>query len=219
MSSRTFDATVVNQTISLIAEEIARASAPCVTTSFQADGVVLLHLLRRIRPDVPVLFLDTAHHFDETLLYRDAIARAWDLNLVTLRADEPQPGLWRISTNACCSRHKVEPLFAALRDYDTWFSALRREQSPSRAGLAVVAPFALKDGTILRKVSPLAEWTKAQVWAYANAHGIPLLPLYDSGYMSIGCEPCTSPPPDPANERSGRWGGDKLECGIHLQPR
>jgi phosphoadenosine phosphosulfate reductase len=219
MSSSPFDRNVADQAASLIAEEIARASAPCVTTSFQADGVVLLHLLRRIHPGIPVLFLDTVHHFDETLAYRDGLVRAWDLNLVTLRAAEPQPGLWRVSTNACCSRHKVEPLFAALREYDTWFSALRRDQSLSRAGLAAVAPFALDDGTILRKVSPLAGWTKAQVWAYAKAHGIPLLPLYESGYTSIGCEPCTSRPLDPGSERSGRWGGQKLECGIHLQPR
>ena len=218
MSSR-LDVTVIDQTISFIAAEIDRASAPCVTTSFQADGVVLLHLLRQLRPDIPVLFLDTVHHFEETLRYRDAIAQAWDLNLVTIRAPDPEPGLWRISTQACCSRHKVAPLFDALRAYDTWFTGLRRDQSSSRANLAAVAPFALADGTVLRKVSPLAGWTRSQVWAYARAHGIALLPLYESGYTSIGCEPCTSLPRDGSDERSGRWGGQKLECGIHLQPR
>jgi phosphoadenosine phosphosulfate reductase len=219
MSSDTFDVTVIDQTVSLIAAEIDRASAPCVTSSFQADGVVLLHLLRQLRPDIPVLFLDTVHHFDETLRYRDALAEAWDLNVVTLRTPDPKPGLWRLSTEACCSRHKVEPLFTALRAYDTWFTGLRRDQSASRAGLGAVAPFALDDGTILRKVSPLADWTKADVRAYAKAHAIPLLPLYDVGYTSIGCEPCTSLPVDPSNDRSGRWGGQKLECGIHIQPR
>ena len=218
MSSR-LDVSVIDQTISLIAAEIDRASAPCVTTSFQADGVVLLHLLRQLRADIPVLFLDTVHHFEETLRYRDVLAQAWDLNVVTLRARVPEPGLWRLSTQACCSRHKVEPLFESLRGYDTWFTGLRRDQSSSRADLAAVAPFALADGTVLRKVSPLADWTKAQVWAYAKTHGIPLLPLYESGYTSIGCEPCTSLPLDAADERSGRWGGKKLECGIHLQPR
>jgi phosphoadenosine phosphosulfate reductase len=201
----------------LIAEEIRSASAPCVTSSFQAECVVLVHMLHEVRPDIPVLFLDTVHHFAETYAYRDEIAARWGLNLVTLRAQEPEPGLWQRSTDACCARHKVGPLFSALAGYDTWFTGLRREQSPSRAGLAEVEPFKLPNGTILRKVSPLAAWTNREVWAYAKTHDIPLLPLYDRGYTSIGCEPCTSLPSDPANDRSGRWGGQKLECGIHIQ--
>jgi phosphoadenosine phosphosulfate reductase len=208
----------VDTTSALIAAELTRARAPCVTASFQAECVVVVHMLREVRRDIPVLFLDTVHHFDATLRYRDQIASAWGLNLVTLRAAEPIQGLWRESTQACCQRHKVEPLFRALAGYDTWFTGLRREQSPSRAALEEVEPFTLGDGTVLRKVSPLARWRTADVWAYANAHDIPLLPLYDAGYTSIGCEPCTSPPLDPSNERSGRWGGQKLECGIHIQP-
>ena len=206
------------QALTLIAGELDRAAAPCVTSSFQAEGVVLVHMLRRHRPDIPVLFVDTVHHFAETSRYRDAMAAAWDLNLVVLRAGDPAPGLWRESTQACCGRHKVEPLFAALRQYDTWFTGLRRDQSPSRANLREVEPFAPGDGLVLRKVSPLAHWTTADVRRYAKAHDIPLLPLYDRGYTSIGCEPCTSVPLDPANQRSGRWGGQKLECGIHIQP-
>ena len=219
MWSDLYEATVVDQTLSLIAAESERAAAPCVTASFQAEGVVLLHLLRQARPDIPVLFLDTVHHFAETIRYRDELTAAWNLNLVTLRAADPAPGLWRDSTDACCERHKVAPLFAALRGHDTWFTGLRRDQSPSRADLRETAPFALPDGTILRKVSPLARWTKRDVWAYAKAHAIPLLPLYEAGYTSIGCEPCTAPPRDPSNERSGRWGGQKLECGIHISVR
>ena len=208
----------VEATLALVAAEIDRAVAPCVTASFQAECVVLVHMLRAVRPRIPVLFLDTVHHFDATLRYRDEIARAWDLNLVTLRAGEPAPGLWRESTHACCARHKVEPLFAALAGHDAWFTGLRREQSASRAGLAEVEPFTLASGATLRKVSPLARWTTKEVWSYAREHGISLLPLYEAGYTSIGCEPCTSLPLDPANDRSGRWGGQKLECGIHIQP-
>src|SRR5262245_42225597 len=202
----------------LVAVELDRAAAPCVTASFQAECMVVVHMLRGVRPDIPVLFLDTVHHFDATLRYRDEMASKWDLNLVTLRAAEPAPGLWRESTEACCGRHKVEPLFAALRGYDTWFTGLRRGQSPSRAALEEIEPFTLGDGTALRKISPLARWTTADVHEYAREHGIPLLPLYEEGYTSIGCEPCTSRPLDGSNERSGRWGGQKLECGIHIQP-
>lgn len=208
----------MTETSTLIAEQLATAAAPCVTSSFQAECVVLVHMLRELRPDVPVLFLDTVHHFDETYRYRDEIARRWNLNLVNLRADEPVPGLWREDTHACCARHKVGPLFAALAGYDVWFTGLRRDQSPTRASLSEVEPFTLADGTVLRKVSPLATWTTKDVWEYAKAHAIPLLPLYDHGYTSIGCEPCTVPPIDPSDPRSGRWGGQKRECGIHIQP-
>ena len=202
----------------LIAAELAGATAPCVTCSFQAEGVVLVHLLREQRADIPVLFLDTVHHFPETLAYRDELAERWKLNLIVLRADAPLPGLWRNDPDACCARHKVDPLFAALDAYDVWFTGLRREQSATRAALAQVAPFTLPRGKVLRKVSPLAGWSTREVWAYAKTHDIPLLPLYERGYTSIGCEPCTSLPLDPSNARSGRWGGQKLECGIHLQP-
>ena len=202
----------------LVAAQLEAAAAPCVTSSFQAECVVLVHMLREIRPDVPVLFLDTVHHFADTYAYRDRIAQDWGLRLVNLRAAEPAPGLWQQDVHACCGRHKVEPLFAALSEYDVWFTALRRDQSPTRANLAEVEPFTLPGGKVLRKVSPLAAWTAKDVWAYAKAHRIPLLPLYEAGYTSIGCEPCTSLPLDPSNGRSGRWQGQKLECGIHIQP-
>jgi phosphoadenosine phosphosulfate reductase len=207
---------MIDDAVEMIAHNLAAAEAACVTSSFQADGVVLLHMLREIDPAIPVLFLDTVHHFAETYIYRDQIAERWRLNLVNLRAADPSPGLWRTDTGACCARHKVEPLFAALEGYDVWFTALRREQSPTRAHLAEVEPSRLSSGKVLRKVSPLAGWTMKDVWTYAKAHAIPLLPLYERGYTSIGCEPCTTLPGDPLNPRSGRWGGEKLECGIHL---
>ena len=203
---------------SVITREIEAGGLPCVTSSFQAECVVLVHMLNQVAPGIPVLFLDTFHHFSETYAYRDEIAERWKLNLINLRAGEPSVGLWRQSTQDCCGRHKVEPLFRALKDYDVWFTGLRRDQSPSRANLQEVEPFALPGGKTLRKISPLAAWTTKDVWTYARQHDIPLLPLYAQGYTSIGCEPCTSLPLDPSNDRSGRWAGQKLECGIHIQP-
>ena len=202
---------------SILARELDAGGLPCVTSSFQAECVVLVHMLQRVRPGLPVLFLDTFHHFAETYAYRDEITARWNLNLINLRADQPQVGLWQESTQACCGRHKVEPLFRALQNYDVWFTGLRRDQSPSRANLQELEPFALPTGKTLRKVSPLASWTTKDVWTYAKQHDIPLLPLYADGYTSIGCQPCTSLPLDPANDRSGRWAGQKLECGIHIQ--
>ena len=200
-----------------VRRELDAGGLPCVTSSFQAECVVLVHMLQQLRPGLPVLFLDTLHHFAGTYVYRDEIASRWNLNLINLRADEPQVGLWQQSTQACCGRHKVEPLFRALEGYDVWFTGLRRDQSPSRAQLQEVEPFTLPTGKTLRKVSPLAGWTTKEVWTYAKDQDIPLLPLYAQGYTSIGCEPCTSLPLDPSNDRSGRWAGQKLECGIHIQ--
>jgi phosphoadenosine phosphosulfate reductase len=207
----------MNDPVGLIKFHLEAAQAPCITCSFQVDGLVLLHLLRQIKPDIPVLFLDTFHHFAETHAYRDEIVRRWNLTLITLRAAEPAPGLWQTSTETCCARHKVTPLFEALESYDVWFTGLRREQSPTRAHLAETDRFRLPSGKSLTKVSPLAAWTEKDVWAYTRQHDIPVLPLYEAGYTSIGCEPCTSRPLDPSNPRSGRWEGRKLECGIHVE--
>ena len=180
----------------------------------------MTHVIREVRPDIPVLFLDTFHHFAETLTYRDELTAKWGLTLINLRAKAPQVGLWQVeSTEACCKRHKVEPLFAALEEYDTWFTALRRDQSPSRANIKEREPFKLSSGKAITRVAPIAGWTARDVWSYAKAHQIPLLPLYDLGYTSIGCEPCTELPPDPDNPRSGRWQGQKVECGIHIQAK
>ena len=208
--------TTVDELTSLIEVELTAAARPCVTCSFQADCLVLLHLIHRHMPDIPVLFLDTLHHFPETLEFAESIAREWQLNLVTLRAAEPSIGLWQTNVDACCATHKVAPLFEALGRYDTWFAGLRREQSRSRASLAEVGSFLLPSGHTLRKISPLASWTTSDVNAYLAEYRIPRLPLYAQGYTSIGCAPCTTPPVDPNDARSARWLGRKLECGIHV---
>ena len=196
----------------------------CVTCSFQAEDMVVLRMVLQRVPDVPVLFLDTGYHFKETYQYRDRMASEWNLNLVnllpkqTVAEQESQFGILnQTAPDRCCGLRKVGPLFAALEDYQLWFTGLRREQSKSRAQLQVVDTFALPTGRTLQKVSPLTEWTTRDVWYAAEHFGIPLLSLYERGYSSIGCEPCTSLPTDPGDPRSGRWSGRKVECGIHIQ--
>jgi len=103
----------------------------------------------------------------------------------------------------------------ALEPYEIWFTGLRREQSPTRTNLKKIEEHRLPTGKTLLKVSLLADWSWKQVWEYTGQHRLSYLPQYDQGYLSIGCEPCTAIPDDPANPRSGRWGGKKLECGIH----
>jgi phosphoadenosine phosphosulfate reductase len=198
------------------------AAGACFTCSFQAEDMIVLHLLRKSLPQIPVLFLETGYHFAETYEFRDAIAREWDLNLVnviplqTVAAQESAFGiLYRDDPAKCCQLRKVDPLLNALRPYETWFTGLRREQSATRKNLKKAELHRLPTGETLTKVSPLADWTWRRVWEYTAANKISYLPQYDRGYSSIGCEPCTAIPNDPNNLRSGRWGGQKLECGIH----
>jgi phosphoadenosine phosphosulfate reductase len=194
----------------------------CFTCSFQAEDMIVLDFLRKQLPDIPVLFLETGYHFAKTYEYRDRMTREWSLNLVnvmpqrTVAQQEEELGiLYRSNPTQCCQLRKVEPLMAALEPYDLWFTGLRREQSPTRKNLKKAEEHRLPTGKKLLKVSLLADWKWSQVWEYTGANKIAYLPLYDEGYPSIGCEPCTELPEDPNNPRSGRWGGKKLECGIH----
>jgi phosphoadenosine phosphosulfate reductase len=194
----------------------------CFTCSFQAEDVAVLHLLRSRLPNIPVLFLETGYHFEETYEFRDTLTRDWNLNLVnvlpkqTVHQQESELGiLYRDDPTKCCQLRKVEPLMAALEPFEIWFTGLRREQSPTRKNLHKIEQHRLPTGKTLLKVSPLADWTWAQVWNYTGQHRLSYLPQYDQGYASIGCQPCTAIPNDPSNPRSGRWSGKKLECGIH----
>jgi phosphoadenosine phosphosulfate reductase len=198
------------------------SSRVCLTSSFQAEDMAVTHLLRRRIPNVPVLFLETGYHFAATYEYRDRMAKEWSLNLVnvmpehTVAEQESAFGILYVSEpTRCCQLRKVEPLMRSLEPFDVWFTGLRREQSPTRKNLKKVELHRLPTGKTLWKVSLLADWKWEQVWDYGNANGIPHLPQYDNGYLSIGCEPCTALPVDRNNPRSGRWGGTKLECGIH----
>jgi phosphoadenosine phosphosulfate reductase len=208
-----------------LAGQIVReaAGAPiCLTSSFQTEDMVALHMLRKHLPNVPVIFLETGYHFKEVIAYRDRMAAEWNLNLInalpktTLKEHEAQHGLlYIVQPTECCAIRKVEPLMRSLEPFDWWFTGLRREQSPTRANLRKVEDHRTPTGKQMKKVSILADWTMVQVNEYAGAHGIPKLELYARGYTSIGCEPCTAIPEAGADARSGRWGGKKLECGIH----
>jgi phosphoadenosine phosphosulfate reductase len=194
----------------------------CLTSSLQTEDMVVLHMLRRFLRDVPVIFLETGYHFKELIAYRNRMVKEWGINLVnampstTVAEFEGQFGKLHIVQPAeCCRVRKVEPLMRSLEPFDWWFTGLRREQSPTRAGLKKVEDHRTPAGKQMKKVSVLADWDWDRVAKYAETEGIPRLELYDRGYTSIGCEPCTAIPETGADPRSGRWGGKKLECGIH----
>ena len=200
----------------------ANVGEVCLTSSFQTEDMVVLHMLREHLRSVPVIFLETGYHFKALIEYRDRMVEEWGLNLInaapktTLAEHEGQHGLlYIVQPTQCCAIRKVEPLMRSLEPYSWWFTGLRREQSPTRAALQKIEDHKLPSGKLMKKVSVLADWDWVRVEAYASEHGIPRLALYDQGYSSIGCEPCTAIPAVGADARSGRWGGKKLECGIH----
>jgi len=207
----------------IVSEALQSKGSACVTCSFQTEDMIALEFVREQIPDVPVLFLETGYHFPEVYRYRDEMTQRYHLNLVNVTPQEPVGAhelkfgqLYQTRPDECCKMRKVGPLFTALEQYQVWFTGLRRVQSPTRANLNALDQFPLPSGKELLKVSPLAAWTDKEVWQYARERDIPVLSLYNEGYTSIGCAPCTAKPTDSSNLRSGRWAGRKLECGIHI---
>ncbi len=190
-----------------------------VVSSFGAEAVVLLHLISRIDPNVPVLFLETGKHFPETLAYRDqltALLGLKDVRSLTPDTEEiakrDETGLrWSYDPDGCCEIRKVKPLANALAGFDAQISGRKAFQSSTRAALP---RFEIEEGRL--KMNPLADWDKARIDAYFAAHDLPRHPLEAQGYLSIGCAPCTSVVKPGEDPRAGRWRGwDKTECGIH----
>lgn len=191
-----------------------------VVSSFGAESAVLLHLVSRIDPSLPVLFLDTQKMFPETLAYRDElIAR---LGLTGVRNIRPDPntvakkdetGLrWSYDPDGCCEIRKVIPLARAMEGFDSSITGRKGFQSSTRSGL----PRFEIDENGRMKLNPLASWTKADLDAYFAEHDLPRHPLEAQGYLSIGCAPCTSVVKPGEDPRAGRWRGwEKVECGIH----
>ncbi|MBW4330511.1 phosphoadenylyl-sulfate reductase [Stakelama sp. CBK3Z-3] len=190
-----------------------------VVSSFGAESAVLLHLVAKADPAIPVLFLNTGKHFPETLAYRDLLVERLGLtNLQILIPDaeelaaRDENGLrWSYDPDGCCAIRKVAPLEKALAPLDASITGRKAFQSSTRAAL----PRFELDGDRL-KVNPLIDWVKADIDAYFEAHDLPRHPLEAQGYPSIGCAPCTSKVKPGDDPRSGRWSGwDKTECGIH----
>ena len=189
-------------------------------TSSMADGL-LSHLAGRAIPGVNVVFLDTGYHFAETIGTRDWISSALPITLVNVTppqtvADQDAAygaKLHDRDPDLCCELRKVKPLAQALAGYVAWGSGVRRDESPTRAGTLLV-DWDAKRGMV--KVNPMAAWTQDVVDAYIAEHQVPVNPLFELGYGSIGCEPCTRPVAPGEDPRAGRWAGsNKTECGIH----
>jgi phosphoadenosine phosphosulfate reductase len=191
-----------------------------VSSSFQTEGLPLLHLVSQIKPDLPVIFLDTGYHFPETLAFRDRLVAEWGLNLRVVAAAMSRSDfirqygddLYRSNPDLCCYLNKVEPMARSIAGLSAWISGVRRDQTQARADLEILEE--TLPGTL--RIHPMATWTLRDVRQYAVEHHLPEHPLLAVGYLSVGCAPCTRPVRPGEEARAGRWSKqNKTECGLH----
>ncbi len=209
-----------------VLKEAIKRYAPkiVVACSFGAEDVVLVDMVHRIDPTIPLFYLDTDFLFPETYATRDRIVQRYALkpaqviqvqSLLTpdQQAVQHGPALWSTEPDRCCQLRKVEPLTRVLKGYNAWITGIRRDQSPTRANAGLIE---WDSKFQLVKVNPLARWTWADVWTYIKVYEVPYNPLHDQNYPSIGCTHCTAPVAPGEDPRAGRWKTfTKTECGLH----
>lgn len=184
----------------------------CVASAMTSD-TVLVDVVSKVAPGIEVVFLDTGYHFPETLETLRRVGERYPVRLVVSPAAPIGDERYRTDPDGCCHQRKVVPLEEALAGRLGWISGVRRSDSAVRAD----TPFVHLDRRGLVKLNPLAAWTDDDLATYAALHDVPLNPLLDDGYPSIGCVPCTRKPSDGEDARAGRWSGHaKTECGLHL---
>ncbi len=190
-----------------------------VTSSLQTHSVVLLHIVSRIDPSIPVFFINTGFLFPESFIYKDQIAKAFGLNIIDVKSLVPKSQqkdqyghlLFTSDPDYCCYLNKIQPLDAVLAEFDVWINGVRADQTAVRKAMNVEEQS--KFGTL--RFHPMLDWSQKDIYAYIRQHQLPRHPLDDKGYMSIGCEPCTRKM-IPGDERSSRWFGlNKTECGLN----
>ncbi len=219
-----FEGATLDEILSWCWNEFGTTAA--IGTSFQGAGIVIIDHARRNGFDFPVFTLDTGLLFPETLELKQRLEERFQIVIesvhpeqtVEQQAAEHGAALWERQPDLCCTLRKVLPLQRRLSTLNVWITGLRRQQSDTRASVAVLERYkfdVLRNLHIL-KLNPLANWKREAVWEYIRTHQLPFNPLQDKGYRSIGCVPCTRPVGEGEGERAGRWTGfDKSECGIH----
>lgn len=192
-----------------------------MATAFGPEGMTIIHMLAEIAPDTPILNLDTGYQFPETLELRERVKQRYGIEVelkqpeLTVEEYERVNGgpMHKTDPTRCCMDRKIRQLHDAARGMHAWASGIRRDQSPDRASAPIVG-WDRKFNLV--KVSPLANWSKSDVWKLIAEQDIPYNPLHDQGYASVGCQPCTRALLFGEDERAGRWSGfAKTECGLH----
>ncbi len=209
--------TELNRMATEVGGFLAEGKRMYLSSSFQTHSIPLLHLMQRFAPEVPVYFLDTGFHFPETLKFKDEVANALGLKLISIRSKVPKlqqrddQGNFYFSSDPdrCCFLNKTLPMEEVLLNHDLWISGVRRDQNLNRKNLNRLSSG--NHGTL--RYHPMLDWTAKMIYAYRKDHDLPEHPLEKKGYLSVGCEPCTSRYVD---GREGRWQGmKKTECGLH----
>lgn len=193
-----------------------------VSSSFQTQSVPLLHMVVQIDPQILVFFLDTGFHFWETLMFREQLQRELQLHVQDLHVDKQWATflrrfgreLYEQDPDLCCYLRKVQPMQKAMKSVRAWISGIRRDQTAARHSAKILE--IERDGLV--KINPLLNWTGDDVTRYLHEHNLPEHPLFEKGYRSIGCKPCTRAVRADEDERAGRWAGKaKTECGLHTE--
>ena len=203
--NRTFESAPASKVVRWAVDRFS----PRLSLLSSMTDAVLIDLAVNVEPSIEVVFIDTGHHFPETLETVELVRRRYglDLRIITVGPD-PAP----LGEDGCCSATKVLQLDRALVGRDAWMSGLRRADASTRAD----APIVGLDRRGLVKINPLATWTDDDVAGYIADHDVPVNPLVFRGYLSVGCQPCTKPVAEGADPRSGRWAGSaRTECGLH----
>ncbi|MBN2668450.1 MAG: phosphoadenylyl-sulfate reductase [Bacteroidales bacterium] len=192
-----------------------------VTSSFQTHSIVLLHIVSRIDNRIPIFFINTGFLFPETVIFKDQIAKAFNLNIIDAKSSVPKSQqkdnfgqlLFASDPDYCCYLNKIQPLDPILAEYDVWINGVRADQTEVRKAMNIEE--LSKFGTV--RFHPMLDWTKQDIYAYIREHKLPKHPLDEKGYLSIGCEPCTRKMVL-GDERASRWFGlNKTECGLNTE--
>ena len=202
----------VKHSLSLIRKALRDHERVAVACSFGKDSIVVLHLARRVNPDIPVFAVMTPFKPKETFELMEKTRKLWNLNLKVFQSKEKVlPDLHKTNPERCCYILKVKPTMEAVKDLDAWICGLRKTEGKTRVDYSEVET----KGSLV-KVNPILTWTEADVWRYTAVKNLPIHPWYQLGYRSLGCACCSVP--NTIEERAGRWQGTKKqgkECGIH----
>jgi phosphoadenosine phosphosulfate reductase len=205
--------------IAEIIEELKAENKRVFTSSsFQSHSIPLLHLISKIDASIPVYFLNTGFHFPETIAYKNKVSAELGLNTIDLHSavdkmfqkDSLDRFLYASEPSYCCHINKIQPMESVLQSHDVWIAGVRKDQTATRQNFSQ-----FEDGPFdTLRFHPIIQWTSKMIYEYQTTFNLPRHPLETEGYISVGCEPCTSK--YISSERGGRWQGlKKEECGLH----
>lgn len=191
------------------------------TSAFGTYAAAYIHVVNQVIPNLEVYFLDTRFHFKETWNFKAELEERLDIKvkvvepLISVESLKSTLGEkpYEISATNCCNVNKVAPLNSVLENKDLWITGVQKHQTNNRKNVTVLE----QRNDLLYKLNPILNWTTKDIYDYTVKHDLPLHPLFENGYSSIGCSPCTRAVQVGEDERAGRWSGqNKTECGLHL---